>query len=61
PLTTWSARDLWISPEEVGFPGSYTQTGDIFIPEMKRRTEMLSGEAQTLVKEIIRRIRLAIG
>lgn len=61
PLITWSADDLGIAPEEVGFRGSPTQTGDVFMPEMKRKTEMLKGEPEEMVQEIIRKIRQALG
>jgi len=61
PLIIWTAGDLRISPEDVGFNGSPTQTGDIFLPEMKRRAQMLSGEPEEMVQEIIRKIRQALG
>lgn len=61
PLITWSATDLGISPEEVGFQGSPTQTGDIFLPEMKRKAEMLKGEPEEVIKEVVRKIRQALG
>jgi len=61
PLVIWSAAELGIQPEEVGFSGSPTQTGDVFMPEMKRKAEVLQGEPEQMVKEIIRRIRQALG
>ncbi len=61
PLASWSAADLGIPAEEVGFPGSPTQTGDVFMPEMKRRAEMLKGEPEEMVKELVRKIRQAMG
>jgi electron transfer flavoprotein beta subunit len=61
PLVIWSAAELGIHPEEVGFSGSPTQTGDVFMPEMKRKAEVLQGEPEEMVKEIIRRIRQALG
>ncbi|MGA2955123.1 MAG: electron transfer flavoprotein subunit beta/FixA family protein [Thermodesulfobacteriota bacterium] len=61
PCVIWSAADLGVRPEEVGFKGSPTQTGDVFIPEMKRKTEMLRGEPEEMVKEVLRKIRQAIG
>jgi electron transfer flavoprotein beta subunit len=61
PLETWSAADLGILPEEVGLKGSPTQTGDIFLPEMKRKAEMLRGEPEKMVPEIVRKIRQALG
>jgi electron transfer flavoprotein beta subunit len=61
PLFIWSAADLGIAPEEVGFSGSPTQTGEVFMPEMKRRAEMLKGEPEEMVPEIIRKIRQALA
>ncbi|MDO8956886.1 MAG: hypothetical protein Q7W38_08605 [Deltaproteobacteria bacterium] len=61
PLITWSAADLGIFADEVGFKGSPTQTGGIFLPEIKRQVEMISGEPEEMVKEIIRKIRQALG
>ena len=43
PLAAWAAGDLEILPKEVGFNGSPTQTGDVFLPEMKRKAQMLAG------------------
>lgn len=61
PLVIWSASELGIMPEEVGFYGSPTQTGEIFMPEMKRKGEILQGEPEELIAEIIQKIRQAIG
>ncbi|MDI6755787.1 MAG: electron transfer flavoprotein subunit beta/FixA family protein [Thermodesulfobacteriota bacterium] len=61
PLITWSAADLGITGDEVGLKGSPTQTGDVFLPEMKRQVEMISGEPEEMIKVIIRKIRQAIG
>jgi electron transfer flavoprotein beta subunit len=61
PLFIWSAADLGIAPEEVGFGGSPTQTGEVFMPEMKRKAQMLKGEPEEMVPEIIRKIRQALG
>jgi len=61
PLVIWSAADLGIMREEVGFRGSPTQTGDVFLPKMKRKAEILSGEPEEMVQEIIRKVRQALG
>jgi len=60
-LVQWSALDLGIRPDDVGFKGSPTQTGDIFLPEMKRKAKIFRGEPGEMVKEIIRNIRQALG
>ena len=61
PLITWSADDLGVAPEKVGFRGSPTQTGGVFMPEMRRKAEMLRGEPEEMVQEIITKIRQALG
>jgi len=61
PCIIWAARDLEIRPGEVGFNGSPTQTADVFMPEIKRKAEMVRGEPEEMVKEILRKIRQAIG
>jgi electron transfer flavoprotein beta subunit len=61
PLAVWSAADLGITGEDVGFIGSPTQTADVFLPERKRRAEILSGEPEDIVREIVHRIRGALG
>jgi electron transfer flavoprotein beta subunit len=61
PLVSWSAADLGLQPQQVGFHGSPTQTGDVFMPEMKRRAQILRGEPEAMVGEIVRKIRQAMG
>jgi electron transfer flavoprotein beta subunit len=61
PLATWTAADLGLSPKDIGFNGSPTQTGDVFLPEMKRRVQMLRGEPEEMLPEVIRKIRQALG
>ncbi len=61
PLQIWSAADIGIAPAEAGFSGSPTQTGDVFMPPSKRKAEMLKGEPEEVVKDLVHRIRQAIG
>jgi electron transfer flavoprotein beta subunit len=61
PLATWAAADLGLSPSDIGFKGSPTQTGDVFLPEMKRRAQMLRGEPEEMLPEVIRKIRQALA
>jgi electron transfer flavoprotein beta subunit len=61
PLQIWSASEIGIIPEEVGFSGSPTQTGDVFMPPMKRKAEMLTGDPEEMIEEIIQKIRQALG
>ena len=61
PFLSWSGIDIGINFEEVGFAGSYTQTGDVFMPQMKRKVEMLQGDPEGMIPEVIRKIRQALG
>ena len=61
PLAIWAAAQLGLSPNDIGFNGSPTQTGDVFLPEMKRRAEMLRGEPEEMLPEVIRKIRQALA
>jgi electron transfer flavoprotein beta subunit len=61
PLIIWAAEDLGILPGDVGFIGSPTQTGDVFLPEMKRHAQMVSGDPEEVVQELVRKIRQALG
>ena len=61
PLTTWAAAVLGLSLNDIGFSGSPTQTGDVFLPEMKRKAQMLRGEPEEMLPEVMRKIRQALG
>lgn len=60
-LVVWSADDLGLSAEDVGFRGSPTQTGDLFVPDIRRRAEILTGAPEEMVEKILHEIRRAIG
>jgi len=60
-LVVWSADDLGLSPGDVGFRGSPTQTGDFFVPDLGRRAEILTGEPEEMVEKILHEIRRAMG
>jgi electron transfer flavoprotein beta subunit len=61
PLQIWSAAEIGVSAGDIGFSGSPTQTGDVFMPSSKRKAEMLKGEPEEVVKEVAHRIRRAVG
>lgn len=56
-IITWNIKDLGIDPMQVGLCGSPTQMADIFMPEVKRRREILQGEPAQLVFELINRMK----
>lgn len=52
-LITWNIKDLDLDPMQVGLCGSPTQMADIFMPEVKRRREILEGEPSHLVSRLL--------
>ncbi|MBI4596570.1 MAG: electron transfer flavoprotein subunit beta/FixA family protein [Candidatus Tectomicrobia bacterium] len=56
-IIVWNIQDLGIDPMQVGLCGSPTQMADIFMPELKRRREVLQGEPAHLVTELIGRLK----
>ena len=64
PLTIYRADDLDLNPDYIGLKGSPTQPGDIFSPDMSRKSEMLDGDANEIAKKIlaeIKKIGVSIG
>lgn len=56
PLETWSAADLGVDPERCGLQGSPTRMGDMWMPESGRRQQVLTGEPEEVVQELIDRL-----
>jgi electron transfer flavoprotein beta subunit len=57
PLTIFRAEDLDVNPEFIGLKGSPTQPGDIFSPDMSRKSEVISGEPEEIAVKIIAEIK----
>lgn len=57
PLTIYRADDLDLNPEFIGLKGSPTQPGDIFSPDMSRKSEAIEGEADVIAQKIIAEIK----
>jgi len=54
PLTVWSRGDLPEAEDAyLGLPGSPTQPGEIFTPDMKRSGEVLKGTPEEIASRII--------
>ena len=53
PLEVFSAQDLDLDPEKIGQKGSPTIVSGLFMPEIKRRREILSGEPEEVVDRLI--------
>ena len=56
-IEIWAMKDLDVDRNMVGLSGSPTQVADVFMPEMKRRGEILDGEPEIVVKLLVERLR----
>jgi len=56
-IKTWTMKDLDVDRKMVGLSGSPTQVADIFMPETKRRGEILGGEPEIVVKLLVEKLR----
>jgi len=56
-IKIWAMEDLDVDRDMVGLSGSPTQVADIFMPEMKRRGEILDGEPENVVKLLVEKLR----
>ncbi len=55
-IKTWTLEDLHVDQDMVGLSGSPTQVADIFMPEMKRKGEILEGEPEIVAKLLIEKL-----
>ena len=56
-IKTWTMKDLDVDRDMVGLSGSPTQVADIFMPEIKRRGEILDGEPEIVIKLLVEKLR----
>ena len=59
PLNILRSSDLDLNPDFIGLAGSPTQPGDISVPDMNRKSEAMSGEAEEIADKIIGEIKKA--
>jgi electron transfer flavoprotein beta subunit len=55
-IENWSSKDLLLTEPWVGLKGSPSQMAELFIPEAKRRLEMLSGVPSEMGKRLADRL-----
>lgn len=54
PLTVWNRADLDTAEDKyLGLSGSPTQPGEIFLPDIKRSGEILTGTAEEMTERIV--------
>jgi electron transfer flavoprotein alpha/beta subunit len=55
-IRVWSSKDLSLSEPWVGLKGSPSQMADLFIPEAKRKVEILQGDPSEMTKTLADRL-----
>lgn len=53
PVHVWSLNDLGLDKGKVGLAGSPTQPGKLYQPDMKRKGEVLQGEAREVAQRLV--------
>lgn len=59
PLTIFRATDLDLDEGKIGLKGSPTQVGEIFSPDMKRKSQKIEGAIDEIAEKIIEVIKRA--
>ena len=61
PIRIWNAADIGVQTREVGLPGSLTHVIKTFAPKFQRQGERLEGDTETVVRELIARLKKSDG
>ena len=56
-ITTWTASDIEADPEMLGLEGSPTKVVKIFTPERHTEGEMLEGEPNEIVEQLVEKLK----
>jgi electron transfer flavoprotein beta subunit len=56
PIKIWNAADIGVTVHDVGLEGSLTHVIKTYVPKFKRQGEILEGDTQTVVKELISKL-----
>ncbi|RLB13964.1 MAG: electron transfer flavoprotein subunit beta [Deltaproteobacteria bacterium] len=57
PIAVWNAADLGVQVSEVGLSGSLTQVIKTFAPKVERQGQILEGDTQTVVGELLGKLK----
>ncbi len=61
PIRIWNAADIGVQTHEVGLEGSLTHVIKTFAPKFKREGEILTGDIETVVHNLIKRLKASDG
>jgi electron transfer flavoprotein beta subunit len=56
-IKIWNAADIGVQTRDVGLEGSLTHVIKTFAPKFKRQGEMLSGDTETVVEELVGKLK----
>jgi electron transfer flavoprotein alpha/beta subunit len=56
-IRVWNAADIGVQTRDVGLEGSLTHVIKTFAPKFKRQGEMLCGDTETLVEELVGKLK----
>jgi electron transfer flavoprotein beta subunit len=56
-IPVWSLQDIDLDPAKVGLSGSFTRVVKIFTPQRDKKAEMLSGEVEVQVEQLLDRLK----
>jgi len=56
PIKIWNAADIGVTVHDVGLEGSLTHVIKTYVPRFKRQGEILEGETNAVVKELINKL-----
>lgn len=59
PLTVWSKESIEIDDTKIGLAGSPTQAGELIVPDMSRKSQLIEGEPEEVADAIMAIIRKA--
>lgn len=61
PISIWNAADIGVQTKDVGLDGSLTHVVKTFAPKFKRGGEILEGDTETAVRDLIRKLKQSEG
>ena len=59
-IPTWTAADIHADPKQIGLDGSPTRVVRIFTPPPRGGGQMLAGEPQAVVDQLVAKIKDAV-
>jgi electron transfer flavoprotein beta subunit len=58
-IEVWGSQDLDVDRSKIGLDGSPTKAGQIYIPDIRRKCEEITGTPEEIAEELLKRLRAA--